>query len=251
MNKKDIIIVAALLNAATLAILFMMAVRVDDQAVIHPSEIIVTPTAMPEPIAPDISSWSMADAKIYSTDEVDDILREFDAIAADDVMPDIPHTTTLAKVDERKITHDHSPPIAGESQQRLVDIVVKKGDILDRIARANGTTVSEIKRLNQLKNERLSIGQVLKVPVGTAKVDAEPTPKPKPETLASKATTAPKNAPTQPGAAEPAYYIVKSGDSPWKISKQMNIKMEDLLELNNLDEEKARNLKIGDKIRIR
>jgi peptidoglycan endopeptidase LytF len=47
------------------------------------------------------------------------------------------------------------------------------------------------------------------------------------------------------------YYVVKSGDSPWKIAKQFNVKPEDILQLNHLDEEKARNLKIGDRIRIK
>jgi LysM repeat protein len=55
-----------------------------------------------------------------------------------------------------------------------------------------------------------------------------------------------------PKAVEKAeFYIVQSGDSPWKIAKKCNIKVEDLLRLNNLDEEKARNLKIGQKLRIR
>jgi LysM repeat protein len=51
-------------------------------------------------------------------------------------------------------------------------------------------------------------------------------------------------------ASETEYYVIKSGDNPWKIAKQFHVKFDDLLKLNNLDEEKARNLKIGDKIRI-
>lgn len=50
---------------------------------------------------------------------------------------------------------------------------------------------------------------------------------------------------------KPEFYTVQNGDSPWKIAKKCNIKVEDLLRLNNLDEEKARNLKIGQKLRIR
>ena len=50
---------------------------------------------------------------------------------------------------------------------------------------------------------------------------------------------------------EPQYYIVKEGDNPWKIAKKFNIKFEELLERNNLDEEKARNLKVGQKLRIK
>lgn len=52
-------------------------------------------------------------------------------------------------------------------------------------------------------------------------------------------------------SSEPEYYIVKSGDSPWKIARKYHIDFDDLLKLNGLDEEKAKNLKIGQKIRIR
>ena len=42
--------------------------------------------------------------------------------------------------------------------------VVKKGDTLYGIAATYGTTVAEIKRLNGLKSNSLSIGQKLKLP---------------------------------------------------------------------------------------
>ena len=44
---------------------------------------------------------------------------------------------------------------------------------------------------------------------------------------------------------------MKKGDNPWKIAKQFNVRFEDLLKMNNLDEERARNMKIGDKIRVK
>ncbi len=40
---------------------------------------------------------------------------------------------------------------------------VKKGDTLDKIARANGTNVATLRRLNGIKNDKLSIGQKLKL----------------------------------------------------------------------------------------
>lgn len=64
---------------------------------------------------------------------------------------------------------------------------------------------------------------------------------------ASKSSTAPKS--LQEG--QPEYYVIKSGDNPWTIARKFHIKFEDLLRLNNLDEEKAKNLKIGQKLRIR
>jgi peptidoglycan DL-endopeptidase LytF len=49
----------------------------------------------------------------------------------------------------------------------------------------------------------------------------------------------------------PQYYVLKSGDNPWLLARKFHLKFEDLLKLNDLDEEKARNLKVGQKIRIR
>lgn len=40
---------------------------------------------------------------------------------------------------------------------------VRKGDTLDKIARRNGTTVAKLRRLNGIKNDKLSIGQRIKL----------------------------------------------------------------------------------------
>lgn len=41
---------------------------------------------------------------------------------------------------------------------------VKAGDSLEKIARANGTTIKAIKELNNLANDRIVVGQTLKMP---------------------------------------------------------------------------------------
>ena len=46
-------------------------------------------------------------------------------------------------------------------------------------------------------------------------------------------------------------YTIKNGDSPWKIAKQFNMNYEDIVRLNGLDEDKARNLQPGEKIRVK
>jgi LysM repeat protein len=66
-----------------------------------------------------------------------------------------------------------------------------------------------------------------------------------------------KPAPPQPpspaktSSKKSSVYVVKQGDNPWKIAKQFHISFEKLLELNHLDEAKARNLKIGQTLRIK
>jgi LysM repeat protein len=89
------------------------------------------------------------------------------------------------------------------------------------------------------------IDQILQQYVPAKEVEKKELPaieKPAPEKPAKKA---------QEKVQEPQYYIVKEGDNPWKIAKKFNIKFEELLERNNLDEEKARNLKVGQKLRIK
>ncbi len=122
-----------------------------------------------------------------------------------------------------------------------MEVTVKKGDVLEKIARANGTTVAMIKRANGLQNEKLSIGQVLKIPLkreaGSSMV-AETSIK-KPDERRESVN------------GEAVYHVVRSGDNPWKIAKKYDVKYDEILRLNHLDEEKARNLKVGDRIRVK
>ena len=57
--------------------------------------------------------------------------------------------------------------------------------------------------------------------------------------------------PQAPVVPTEEWYVMKSGDNPWKVAKNNKIKFDDLLKLNGLNEERARNLKPGDRIRIR
>ena len=93
---------------------------------------------------------------------------------------------------------------------------VKKGDNLYNIALAYNTSVSEITKLNNLKNTSLSIGQQLKIPKSNSNVSN---------------TT----------------YIVKKGDSLYSIAKKYNTTVDDLKNKNNLT---SNNLSIGQKILI-
>ena len=80
--------------------------------------------------------------------------------------------------------------------------IVQSGDTLYGLARKYNTTVDEIKRLNNLTNNILQIGQVLKIPNGI----------------------------------ETNYinYIVVKGDSLYSIAKKYNTTVDRIKELNNL-----------------
>ena len=49
----------------------------------------------------------------------------------------------------------------------------------------------------------------------------------------------------------PEYYTMKVGDNPWAIAMKHHMKVEELLRLNGLNEERARKLKPGDRLRTR
>ncbi|MCB1119831.1 MAG: LysM peptidoglycan-binding domain-containing protein, partial [Chlamydiia bacterium] len=110
-----------------------------------------------------------------------------------------------------------------QEEEKYVDVTVKQGDALEKLARAYGVSVQTIQQVNHLPGQVLRPGQVLKIP-------------------ATK---------TPPPEEEPVYYTVKSGDNPWTIAKENQVKVDDLLRLNNLDEARAKRLKAGDRLRVK
>lgn len=100
-------------------------------------------------------------------------------------------------------------------------VKVQKGDVLEKIARRHGCSVGALMEYNQLKSNVLQIGQVLKIPGNQAV-----------------------------SSSKDNFYTVKQGDNPWAIAVKNHMKLEDLLKLNDLNEEKARRLRPGDKLRI-
>lgn len=87
--------------------------------------------------------------------------------------------------------------------------IVKRGDSLWIIARRFDTTTKKLQKLNNLLNTKLHIGQVLKIPGQKES--------PAPATKESLRT-----------------YLVKRGDSPFRIAKNHNVPLERFLRTNNL-----------------
>lgn len=94
---------------------------------------------------------------------------------------------------------------------------VKSGDTLYGIANRYGLTVDELKRLNNLTSNTLSIGQVLKVSGSTTPSESD------------------------------EYYVVKAGDSLYKIANRFNTTVDELKRVNNLT---SNLLSIGQRLRI-
>ena len=92
--------------------------------------------------------------------------------------------------------------------------IVKKGDSLWSIASKNNTTVDNIKKLNNLSSNNLSVGQVLKLSYNAENEDIK----------------------------ESNIYTVKKGDSLWLIANKYGTTVDELKNANNL---KSNSLSIG------
>ena len=99
--------------------------------------------------------------------------------------------------------------------------VVQKGDSLWSISSKLDVSVSDIKKINNLSSNNLSIGQVLIIP--SKKIDDEES------------------------NAEENVYVVKKGDSLWLIAKNYNTSVDEIKRLNNLS---SNTLSVGQRLKI-
>ena len=112
--------------------------------------------------------------------------------------------------------------------------IVKRGDTLYSIARDNNISIDTIRKDNVLLSDILNVGQVLKIrlPEGqTIEV----------EECFGEDYIPPKN------INSTVTYIVKKGDSLYKIANSFNISVDSIKEINNL---KNNNLSIGQILKI-
>lgn len=99
--------------------------------------------------------------------------------------------------------------------------VVQKGDSLWSISSKLGVSVSDIKKINNLSSNNLSIGQVLIIPS--------------------------KKSDDEESNADENVYVVKKGDSLWLIAKNYNTSVDEIKRLNNLS---SNTLSIGQRLKI-
>ncbi len=240
-SRRDTIIIAVLINTGILAVLFMTAMHYDEDPLPNIQEISAVIAENQEPIPLVLESKPALQQVQVPSDQVDQALQRLSFGQAAPSVSNPPALPAEKNLDKATV------PLAATDEMKYVEIVVKKGDFLEKIARANGTSVEEIKRANNLSSDNLVIGQVLRIAVPvkkeTEKKKIAQTPLP--------AQPAPLRQEMKQAQGNEVYYVIKSGDNPWKIARQFQVKYEDILSLNKLNEDTARNLRPGDKIRIK
>lgn len=225
MTRKDITIIAVLGNIAALAILFMLAYRAEEDQHAGLNDAVYTITDMVSPPSSSKSSNDFEIVKLEPEDEVDALLEEVTPIGlahSDGVGEEAIHYIDTDPTPSGIAQIDHMPP------GRHEEVIVKNGDALAKIARNYGTTVDRIMAFNRLSTDKLKIGQVIRIPVA---INDKP--------------------PEVPTSNNGTYYTMQKGDSLWKVAKKFNNDVEGLLKLNHLDENGARKLKDGARIRVR
>ncbi|MBP3920557.1 MAG: LysM peptidoglycan-binding domain-containing protein [Bacilli bacterium] len=80
-----------------------------------------------------------------------------------------------------------------------INYIVKSGDTLYSISRNYGVSVDELRQINNLVSDNLSVGQVLRIP-----------------------------------SSETTIYTVKNGDTLYSIARKYNLSVDELKALNNL-----------------
>lgn len=267
MNRKNIILIAVLINAGLLSVLLIAALTTQEEAMPAPTLLGDTASGLHKleenPLFGDSIDLAMrkspqTQAELPIAISLSETLKPAEPaiqlpnppavkeeILVHKLPPLVPEAAPAAPLAPAASASpvavapaSSGPPTAVKPTTAAghAEVVVKKGDTLEKIAKASRATVDELIKLNHLSSSFLRVGQVLKIPQEHAVV-------------AKTKAAVPEKKPVE--ASGPEYYTVKVGDNPWTIAMKHHIKVEELLRLNSLNEEKARKLKPGDRLRTR
>ena len=129
-----------------------------------------------------------------------------------------------------KIPSGHATPVPSV-------YVVKRGDILERIASRHGTTMKDLMEINNLRSKnKIYVGQKLKL-------RSEPAPSAPSVSVAQEMKPSSETAPSVPSV-----YVVKRGDILERIAIRHGTTMKALMEINNLRSKNR--IYVGQKLKI-
>ncbi len=123
--------------------------------------------------------------------------------------------------------HTDSAPAVASGKSSLAGkartYVVRRGDVLSRIAYRHKTTVAAIIKANKLRNDRIRVGQKLRIPGAAA-----PAPKAVPVREESTSSGATRMA-AKPAAGK---HIVKRGETFYSIARRYKVTVKSLMAAN-------------------
>ena len=148
---------------------------------------------------------------LRETGKTEPLIVEYGFIDNDDDLNFIKNNyKNLAEAVIKAVLEYKGIPYVPPKEEKTDTYKVVKGDTLYGISKKYNITVDELKKLNNLTSNQLSIGEVLKIPV-----------------------------------KETGLYQVKQGDTLYSLAKKFNTTVDKLKELNNLD---SNMLSVGQKL---
>lgn len=230
MNRKNTILIAILINAGLLAVLLIASLTTQEE-IITPSPVVAeAPLSFPQFDDQPIFNHEIPLVNLPAEPKPEPL--SFVIAESEPLVHKLPPLTPEPSPAPIAVA---PPPAPAAQIAASAQVTVKKGDSLEKIAKVHHTTVDEIIKINHLPSTFLKIGQVLKIPTERSLATAK----------------APEKKAVEPIKEGPEYYTMKVGENPWAIAVKHRMKVEELLRLNALNEEKARKLKPGDRLRIR
>lgn len=119
-----------------------------------------------------------------------------------------PNSATIKAGEELLVPSKSAESITDSKSATTMEHTVAQGETLSKIAREHGTTAAALKELNNLPNENIRVGQVIKVPAAVVAVVEDS----KPQTQEEKPVQPQKPAPEKPVKPKPA--VVKADVDP-------------------------------------
>jgi membrane-bound lytic murein transglycosylase D len=133
-------------------------------------------------------------------------------------------------------TKASGPAEKATASGRATNHQVQKGDTLASLSRKYGISVTEIRKINNLKNDTLKIGQTLQMSIRNAE-EPQTIERKKADPQGKREKTKPETKPVPGKVSEsttPKQYTVKKGNSLNQISRESNIPLDRLLKLNRM-----------------
>jgi membrane-bound lytic murein transglycosylase D len=111
---------------------------------------------------------------------------------------------------------------------------VQRGDNLGYISRMFGVKVADIQSANNLRNSKLSIGQILIIPMSVGVKSSSPAPAKKQDVTVSPSIEPAQAIESAQVNASTRTYVVRNGDKLGSISKRFGVSQQNLMAWNDL-----------------